>query len=202
MRLAGPIPGGPSAGLLPSLRTLWSRRARIDFARRGSFAGAIVLLAMVSLLAVLLTISHHWIEAVLGIVLGTEQEFLATAKEKLPAVSLASARKALAATPIYFTGLLAGCAMLAFVWSRVGRSGITLAHRFIVVSVAAVPVLWFFLLYQVDGVAPFVTRDADLYHGPWNPLTNGTRFVLCLGAVVLMVLWIGDLRRMYQALQD
>jgi hypothetical protein len=202
MRLAGPIPGGPSAGLLPSLRTLWSRRARIDFARRGSFAGAVVLLAMVSLLAVLLTISHHWIEAILHIVLNTEQELFAALKHKWPAVSLASARKALAATPIYFTALLAGCAMLAFIWSRVGRSGITLAHRFIVVSVAAVPLLWFFLLYQVDGVAPFMTRDGDLYHGAWNPLTNLTRFVLCMGGVVLMVLWVGDLRRMYQALHD
>ncbi len=66
-------------------------------------------------------------------------------------------------------------------------------------SVGCVPLLWFFVLLQLEGVSPFVGLGG-VWYGMWNPVTNVVRFVMLMVGIVLLGVWIVDAGRMYRAL--
>jgi hypothetical protein len=188
-------------GLMRWIKTLWSHRARLEAARSTTAMQGMVLLAVVSLAAAILSNSHllvhllldHWFkgEGVTGQRLRTD----------LAHSGVAVGKHALRMAPIYFALLATVGAGVAGLWTATRRKLRTVTHRFGVVAVACVPLLWFFLLFQFEGLAPFVV-DGDNWHGPWNPITNLVRFCVLMGFVLLSALWIVDVGRIYNAVRD
>jgi uncharacterized membrane protein YbhN (UPF0104 family) len=103
--------------------------------------------------------------------------------------------------PIYFVGLVAVLVMLSLVSVRVSAQGQSWAKTFPVMSVGAVPLVWFFVLFQLDGFAPHGVR-ADAWLHWWNPVTNYVRFIILMAGVVLLAIWILDAGRLYRSMRE
>lgn len=186
-------------GPLYWVRMLWSHRARLDVARHATAGQAMLLIAAISVIAAVLSRSHLILQLALGHLLAhgaAPMRFRAD----LIRMGLLAGRQALKIAPIYFGGLTAiATAASGACWLMRKKLRIV-SHRLAAIAAAAVPILWFFILFQIEGLAPFLS-DSDTWHGPWNPITNALRFALLMGALVLAAVWIVDIRRIYNAVR-
>jgi hypothetical protein len=169
------------------LRTLWSRRARLEFAQSASWTHAVCGIAVISSLAAMLTASADWLRsAMIGLLNPTAiGPWLIN---DLVHEGQSAGRIALQLVPIYFTVLAAVVYIAACFWSH-KRGAQNWTRCFAATSVGCVPLLWIFLLLQVECLAPLVDYD-DLWHHHLNPLTNGIRFALFVGSLLLIAVWM------------
>jgi hypothetical protein len=63
-----------------------------------------------------------------------------------------------------------------------------------------VPLLWFFVLFQANGLAPLVEYD-DLWQHHLNPLTNSVRFGVFLGCMLLVGAWVIDAAKLRESVR-
>jgi hypothetical protein len=158
-----------------------------------------LLLAAISVIAGLLSTMHLCIHSL--IVNATDpRSSIWVLKNDLFAHWLVVIGTALLFAPMCFA-LLAGLLMLlARVWTGLMRPGERWSQTFPALSVGCVPLLWFFVLLQLESVAPFASR-AGVWGGAWNPVTNLVRFIALMIGVVLLAMWIVDGMRMYYSLR-
>jgi hypothetical protein len=182
------------------MRALWSHQARIDLAQRISFVQALAILAAISLAAGFLCITHSCVHPLVNHGFNPQRS-LAALKAELSAETLACAWNALRFVPLCFCALVAALVLLSNLWVFLGRRVSHWARVFPVLSVGSVPILWFFVLFQLDGLAPFIARP-DMWHELYNPVTNIARFAVLMGGIILLVLWIIDAGKLYQSLRN
>jgi hypothetical protein len=101
---------------------------------------------------------------------------------------------ALQLIPIYFIVLAAIVYGVAMLWSWRARYQ-SWTRCFAAASVGAVPVLWFFLLLQLECLSPLVNYD-DLWHHHLNPLTNTVRFAVFVCSLGMVGLWVFEAARL------
>lgn len=180
------------------LRTLWSGRARVEFAQNASWIHAVCGLAAISSLAAVLTASATWLrEAMVGVL--NPAAIGQWLVNDLVRSGQSSGRVALELVPIYFAALAAAVYVAACFWSR--RKGAQSWTRcFAATAVGCVPLLWFFLLLQMECLAPLVDYD-DLWHHHLNPLTNGIRFTLFVSSLMLMAVWMFEAARLRESVR-
>lgn len=187
------------AGLLRWLRLFWSHRARLEVAQTASCGQGLGILAGISLIAGLLSTTHVGIHAI--IVHATDPRCsMPMLRGEFSAHWLAVVGSSLIFAPLCFAvlaGLLVG---LARVWTWLARPGECWSQTFPVLSVGCVPLLWFFVLLQLESVAPFASK-AGVWGGAWNPVTNGVRFAALMIGAILVGIWIIDGMRMYYSLR-
>jgi len=191
--------GSHRTGLMRWLRAFWSHRARLDIARSASGREAVGIVAAVSLLGAILSFSHAWVYTLVHLAFHPENGFLLTLHrcwEQMSAVM----GWALIAAPIGFSVFLCVLACGTMLWPRRVRRIHNFRERFAVVAAASMPVLWFFVLLQLEGLAP-LAGGTPLWEG-WNPLTNFVRFIMLMGAIVLTGLWVVDAGRLCQTMSD
>jgi hypothetical protein len=183
---------GPKLGCC--IRTLWSGGARVEFAQSASWAHAIGVLATTATIAAILTASNSWLrEAVLRwwAPNGKLGEWLL---DELLTGGRSTGRFALQLIPVYFAILAATVYVIALLWSRRARYQ-NWTRCFAAASVGAVPVLWLFLLLQIESLSPLVNYE-DLWHHHLNPLTNSVRFAVFVGSMGMVALWIFEAARL------
>jgi len=182
---------GPTLGCC--IRTLWSSDARVEFAQYASWAHAIGVLSSIAAVASILTASDVWLrDAVVrglapNVSLGTWlfNELLTVRSTGIFALQL---------IPAYFAVLGAIVYGIACLWSRKARYQ-SWTRCFAAASVGAVPLLWFFLLLQLECLSPLVNYD-DLWHHHLNPLTNTVRFAVFVCSLGMVAVWIFDAARL------
>lgn len=182
-------------GLLRWVRALWSHQVRLELARTISLLQALGVLGAMSVLGAALSLTPQLLQATLAR-WGSGSVLIRNFwQQELLHGGLALARHTLLFAPLFFGVLVGGLVLLAGLCARLGRNGRSWPHCFAILAVGAMPLLWFFMLFQIEGVSP---QGAGLW---WNPVTNLPRFAMLMLAVVLLALWAVDSRRLYLALR-
>jgi hypothetical protein len=183
---------GPTLGCC--LRTLWSSDARVEFAQCASWAHAIGVLTTIATIAAILTASDTWLREAVVRGLAPKVNLGTWLFDELLMAGRPTSRLALQLIPIYFTVLAVVVYVIAMIWSsRVRHQSWT--RCFAAASVGAVPLLWFFLLIQLECLSPLVNYD-DLWHHHLNPLTNSVRFAVFVCSLGMVALWIFEAARL------
>jgi len=183
---------GPTLGCC--IRTLWSGSARVEFAQCASWAHAIVVLTSIATAAAVLTASDSWLREAVVRGLAPKAIFTQWIFDEILTVGRSTGRFALQLIPIYFSVLAGIVYGIALLWSRRAPHQ-TWNRCFAAASVGAVPVLWLFLLLQLECLSPLVNYD-DLWHHHLNPLTNSVRFAVFVGCLGMVALWIFEVARL------
>jgi len=187
---------GPSLGCC--LRTLWSGDARVEFAQCASWGHAIGMLTSIAAVAAILTASDAWLREAVVRGLAPDVNPGTWFFNELVSVRL-TGNFALQLIPIYFIVLAAIVYGVAMLWSwRAHYQSWT--RCFAAASVGAVPVLWFFLLLQLECLSPLVNYD-DLWHHHLNPLTNTVRFAVFVCSLGMVGLWVFEAARLKDSLR-
>jgi hypothetical protein len=176
------------------IRTLWSAEARVEFAQCASWAHAIAILTSIATLAAILTASDVWLHEAVVQALAPNVNWTNWMLDELRTAGRSTGRLALQLIPIYFILLSATVYTLAMIWSRRARYQ-SWTRCFAAASVGAVPVLWLFLLLQLECLSPLVNYE-DLWHHHLNPLTNSVRFAVFVGCLGMVALWIFEAARL------
>jgi len=187
-------------GVARWVRTFWSHRARLELARTASFKQGLWLLAGVSAIAGVLSTSHLCLRSFIAHAIGAPNA-MAVLRHEIAAhwpIVLAST---LAFAPIFFGFLVGFLAAISGMWTRLSRRNEPWSAAFPMLSVGCVPVLWFFVLLQLEGVAPFVGKN-EVWYLAWNPVTNCVRFAVLMIGIVLAGIWIVDASRMYYSIRE
>ena len=183
---------GPTLGCC--LRTLWSSEARVEFAQCAAWGHCIGLLSSIAALAAILTASDGWLREAVMRGLAPNTNLGTWLLDELLAAGGSTRTFALRLVPIYFSGLAASVYVIALLWSRRAHHQ-SWTRCFATATVGAVPVLWFFLLLQLECLSPLVNYD-DLWHHHLNPLTNTVRFAVFAGSLGMVALWIFEAARL------
>ncbi|MCY2951385.1 MAG: hypothetical protein NTU53_05335 [Planctomycetota bacterium] len=182
------------------VRTFWSHRARLELAQTASFKQALGVLAGISALAGVLSTTHVCVRSFITHAMGASSA-MAVLRQEVAEYWPLAVGGALAFVPICFGVLVGVLAVLSQVWARLMRRREPWSATFAVLSVGCVPLLWFFVLLQLEGVSPIVGR-AGVWYGMWNPVTNYVRFAVMMIGIVLLGVWIVDAGRMYFSMRD
>jgi hypothetical protein len=183
------------------IHSLWSPSARVEFAQSASSAHAICVLATISAIAAFLTASSIWLHSQVarGIVTNPKGGYANWLLGELLMAGDSWGRLALQLIPAYFAILGGIVYMIAALWTRFGGWA-SWTRCFCAVSVGCAPLLWFFLLLQLNCLAPLVEYD-DLWHHHLNPLTNSVRFGVFLGAMMLMAFWVLEAAKLRESVR-
>jgi len=188
---------GPTLGCC--IRTLWSSDARVEFAQCASWGHAICVLTSIATIAAILTASDTWLRDAVVRALAPNASFGNWILDEVLTAGQSTGRFALQLIPIYFTVLAAMVYIIALLWARRARYQ-SWTRCFAAASVGAVPLLWFFLLLQLECLSPLVNYD-DLWHHHLNPLTNSVRFAVFVGSLGMVALWIFEAARLKDSLR-
>ena len=183
------------------VRALWSHQVRVELAQTASFGQALGILACISLIAAMLSATHHALAAMMVHVRAPGATTMDVLLQKASNNWFPALQAALTYAPIYFLGLVAVLVSLSLVSVRFSQHGQSWAKTFPVMSVGAVPMLWFFVLFQFDGFAPYTARAEAWLHW-WNPVTNVVRFAILMAGMVLLAVWIVDAGRLYRSMRE
>lgn len=183
------------------VRALWSHRVRVELAQTASFGQALGIVACISLISATLSVTHHCLAALMVHVRGPAAGSLDVLLQKASNNWFPAVQTAFTYAPIYFLALVAVLVLLSLVSVRLSSHGQSWAKTFPVMSVGAVPLVWFFVLFQFEGFAPY-TAPADAWLHWWNPVTNIVRFVILMAAIALLAVWVLDAGRLYQSMRD
>jgi len=183
---------GPTLGCC--IRTLWSSNARVEFAQCASWAHAIVVLTSIATMAAILTASDAWLREAMVRGLAPNANFATWIFDELLTGGRSTGRFALQLIPAYFAVLAGTVYVIALLWARRVRHQ-SWTRCFAAASVGSVPLLWFFLLLQLECLSPLVNYD-DLWHHHLNPLTNSVRFAVFVGSLGMVALWIFEAARL------
>lgn len=184
-------------------RAIFSHRARVEAARGASWVEALAALGAVALLAAALTASHVHARELLAHAVASPAGMLASLRAELPAAAEALGLFTLAAAPLYFAGLALLVAGVARLWSARSGGVLPWGHCFGALAATAVPLLWFFLLVQLDILSPLLA-DRQAFRDPqvWNPVTNAVRFVVLMAGVALAGAWVAAGGRLMRVLRE
>jgi hypothetical protein len=197
-------PGARRPWLACWLRSLWSHRARVEVALGGSSANALLLLAVIAVLAAALSTTHAHLHAILAHarVAGISGRLLPLLRDDFASAVRSIGRFTLLLAPIYFAALTLLLGAAAKCWARRSPSGgRSCAGCFALLAAGSMPLLWFFILLQLEAVAPFLS-DRSMWDTSWNPISNLIRFFFMLLAIGLLGLWIVDLSRLVASLRQ
>ncbi|MGE5611799.1 MAG: hypothetical protein ACM359_21305 [Bacillota bacterium] len=181
------------------LRLFWSHRARLELAQTASCTQGLLVLAAISLIAGLLSTTHLCIHSLIVHAMDPHCS-LRVLRNEFSAHWLAVIGTSLIVAPLCFAVLAGLLLLLSRVWTGLMRPGERWSQTFPVLSVGCVPLLWFFVLLQLESVAPFAAR-AGVWGGAWNPVTNLVRFISLMIGMILLAMWIVDGMRMYYTLR-
>lgn len=181
------------------LRLFWSHRARLELAQTASVTQGMLLLALISIIAGVLSTTHLCLHSLIVHAIDP-QCTLRILRTELSAHWLAVVGGTLLFAPLCFVVLTGLLMALSRLWTWTARPGERWSQTFPVLSVGCVPLLWFFVLLQLESVAPFASR-AGVWGGEWNPVTNIVRFAALMIGTVLLAMWIVDGMRMYCSLR-
>lgn len=181
-------------------RAFWSHQTRLELAQSLSVSQGVGLVLAISILAGALSSSHLCLRTLIQAFTATPGPSLAAIKANLLASTVAAGQIALLVAPIYFLILLGGTTLAAAIWTKVLRRGGAFSETFPVFSVGSVPLLWFFVLLQLEGIAPFVSHSTVLADF-WNPLTNSLRFAVLMIGILLLGLWFSDTARLHRGIR-
>ncbi len=187
---------GPTLGCC--IRTLWSSDARVEFAQCASWAHAIGVLSSIAAIAAILTACDAWLREAVVRGLAPNASLGTWLFNELLMVR-STGTFALQLMPIYFAVLGTIVYGIACLWSRKARYQ-SWTRCFAAASVGAVPLLWFFLLLQLECLSPLVNYD-DLWHHHLNPLTNSVRFAVFVCSLGMVAVWIFDAARLKDSLR-
>ena len=176
------------------MRTFWSSEARLEFAQCASWGHAIGVLTSIATIAAILTASDAWLREAVVRGLAPNANFGAWLLDEIVTAGGSTGRLALQLIPIYFILLSGTVYVIALIWSHRARYQ-SWTRCFEAASVGAVPVLWLFLLLQLECLSPLVNYD-DLWHHHLNPLTNTVRFAVFVGCMGMLALWIFEAARL------
>jgi hypothetical protein len=183
------------------VRALWSHRVRVELAQTASFGQALGILACVSLISAVLSATHHSMAALMAHLRGPGAGSLDLLLQKVSNNLFPAVRTAFTFLPIYFAALVGVLVLLSLVSVRLSSHGQGWAKTFPVMSVGAVPLVWFFVLFQFEGFSSFMAGPDAWLHW-WNPVTNVVRFVILMVGMVLLAVWILDVGRLYQSMRN
>jgi len=166
----------------------------VEFAQCASWAHAIVVLVSTATVAAILTASDTWLREAVVRGLAPKAVFAEWIFDEILTAGRSTGQFALQLIPIYFSALAGVVYLIALLWAR------RAPHRnwtrcFAAASVGAVPVLWLFLLLQLECLSPLVSYE-DLWHHHLNPLTNSVRFAVLMGCLGMLALWIFEAARL------
>jgi hypothetical protein len=180
-------------GLAKWARMFWSHRARVELAQTASFKQGLGILAVISAAAGILSTTHICMRSFIAHAIGAPSVWAVLRQEAAEHWPLALCG-AMAFAPICFGVLVGVVAAMSGVWARLMRRQESWSATFPVLSVGCVPLLWFFVLLQLEGVAPFAGSGQAF---AWNPVSNVVRFAVLMIGIVLLGAWIVDAGRMY-----
>jgi hypothetical protein len=183
---------GPTLGCC--LRTLWSSEARVEFAQCASWGHSIGVLITIAALAAILTASDGWLREAVVRGISPNVNLGTWLLDELLAAGGLTRTFALRLIPIYFAVLAASVYVIALVWSWRARYQ-SWSRCFAAATVGAVPVLWLFLLLQLECLSPLVNYE-DIWHHHLNPLTNTVRFAVFVCSLGMIALWIFEAARL------
>jgi hypothetical protein len=183
------------------IRALWSHRVRAELAQTASFVQALGIVACISFISATLSVTHHCLAALMLHVRGPQAASLDLLLQKAANNWFPAVRTAFTYAPIYFVGLVAVLVLLSLVSVRLSSHGQSWAKTFPMMSVGAVPLVWFFVLFQFEGFAPYIAHPDAWLHW-WNPVTNYVRFIILMVGIVLLAIWILDAGRLYQSIRN
>src|SRR5688572_16901891 len=185
------------------LRSLWSHHARVEVAHAASSGKALLLLALVAVLAAVLSTTHAHLHVMLAHTrsAGASERLLPLLRQDIAAAVRSVGRFTLLLAPLYFAALTLLLAAAAKCWAcRASGSGRSCAGCFALLAACSMPVLWFFLLFQLEAFAPFLA-DRSMWGSSWNPISNLARFLFLLLGLGLVGLWMLDLSRLLATLR-
>ena len=198
-------PPPPGQAIRPSVlcwvRSLWSHDARTRVACSGSFVHALIVLAGISVVGAFLSTTHGHLHLMLkhafagqGAAIELLRRDLATAFQQVFSFTIRFA-------PIYFLLLAGIVAAMAKFWSCRSSRRESWTYCFAFLTASVVPLLWFFVLLQLESISPLMSQQ-HAWHGPWwNPLSNTARFVLLMLGLLLFARWLLDTSRLYNTLR-
>ncbi len=181
------------------IRTLWSSDARVEFAQCASWAHAIGVLTTIAIIAAILTASDTWLRAAVVRGINPNAALGQWILDELLTAGRSTVRLALQLIPVYFAALAGTVYIVALIWAHHARHQ-SWTRCFAAASVGCVPLLWFFLLLQLDCLSPLVNYE-DLWHHHLNPLTNSIRFALFVGSMLLLALWMFEAARLRESVR-
>jgi hypothetical protein len=181
------------------IRTLWSPSARVEFAQNGSSAHAICVLVTISAISAVLTASSIALYSSVARGATLSSGYAQWLLGELLMAGDSWGRLALQLVPAYFAVIAGSVYIIALALFRCGGWQ-SWSKCFCAVSVGCVPLLWFFLLFQANGLAPLVEYD-DLWHHHLNPLTNSIRFGVFLGCMMLVGAWVIDAAKLRESVR-
>jgi hypothetical protein len=203
-------PGARRPKLACWLRSLWSHRARVELALAGSLGKALLLLAVIATLAAALSTTHAHLHLMLSHTrsAGVSERLMPLLREDLSSAARSVGRFTLVLAPIYFAALALLLGVAARCWASRSSKPVgaavparSCAGCFALLAAASMPVLWLFLLLQLEALAPFLS-DRSMWEASWNPVSNLARFFLVLLGFGVLGLWMLDLSRLLGTLRQ
>ena len=171
----------------------------MEFAQRASWGQAIGVLCGIAAVASILTASNNWLREAVVRGLAPNVNWGNWVLDAMLIGGRSTGRLALQLIPIYFLVLAATVYVIACLWSRrVRDQGWT--RCFAAASAGAVPILWLFLLLQIESLSPLVNYE-DLWHHHLNPLTNSVRFAVFVCSLGMLALWIFEAARLKDSMR-
>ena len=183
------------------VRALWSHRVRVELAQTASFGQGLGIVACISVISAVLSATHHLLSALMAHMRGPGAGSLDVLLQKASNNWFPAVQTVFTFLPIYFVALVAVLVLLSLVSVRLSAQGQSWAKTFPVMSVGAVPLVWFFVLFQFEGFSSFIAHPDAWLHW-WNPVTNVVRFVILMVGMVLLAVWILDAGRLYRSMRD
>jgi hypothetical protein len=166
----------------------------VEFAQCASWGHSIGILTSIAALAALLTASDGWLREAVVRGSAPNSNLGTWLLDELLVAGGSTRTFALRLIPIYFLVLAVSVYVIALLWSRRARYQ-SWTRCFAAASVGAVPVLWLFLLLQLECLSPLVNYD-DLWNHHLNPLTNTVRFAVFVCSLGMIALWIFEAARL------
>jgi hypothetical protein len=185
-------------GPLRWLRALWSHQARLELGYVASCKQAFYVVVVISVLAGVLSTTHACLRCLIAHVAGPQALSIVTLKHALFSSWMGCCTNALKVAPVCFCVLLGSLILLSNAWARRGGHW---TRAFPVFSLGSVPLLWFFVLFQIEGIAGLFP-GGSVWHTAWNPVTNYVRFIGLMIGFVLLAMWMADALRLYGSLRE
>ena len=185
-----------TGGYLWWISALWSPQRRLQIARDGSTFQAVCIVAVIALAAAVLSGTHAWVHDLIWNTLHRDGAYRRVMIQQLLSGAAAVGWRIPLIAPLVFLALGGLLGLVAWVSGcRMHRSGAC----FVALVAGSIPLLWFFILLQLEALAPFFSPAPTI--NAWNPLTNTIRFITLMLALVLAVLWLVDSIGLYRALE-
>ena len=181
----------------PWVRVFCSHRARLEMARTASVGQGFLLLAVIALVAGLLSASPTRLHAMLTRIFDPQAALLPPGEVLLKG-GMSAGKTVAVLSPLYFGLLCAALTLAASLWTRCSTNR-PWSRCFAALAVGVAPVAWFFLLVQIECLAPLIPGAVTATNW-WNPFTNAVHFAVLMGSVGLAGVWAIDANRLYVGL--